>query len=72
MDINRRTGTVTKLFRDRGFGFLTSQGEDVFIHAYDLRNGGGLQWETLQEGERVTFTVEMMEKGPRARSVRAA
>jgi CspA family cold shock protein len=52
-------GTV-KWFNDaKGFGFLSrDNGEDVFVHHTAIKSQG---FRTLQEGQRVEFTVT---KGP--------
>lgn len=66
-------GTVTWYDEDKGFGFVTPDDgeEDVFVHARALP--GGLTG--LSEGDRVTYDVVHVEKGPQARNllrVRAA
>ena len=63
-------GTIKRLVRDRGFGFIRSaDGQEVFFHRTSLQN---LSFEGLREGENVEFEVERGEKGPRAVNVRAA
>ncbi len=58
------TGTVKKLVRERGFGFIEgSDGADLFFHRSALPQGG---FDTLMEGQAVEFDVEPGEKGPRA------
>jgi cold shock protein len=63
------TGTV-KWFNDaKGYGFISREsGGDVFVHYSDLQGGG---FRSLQEGQRVEFTVEQGDKGPKAANVRA-
>ncbi len=62
-------GTIKRLVRDRGFGFIRSaDGQEVFFHRTSLQN---LSFEGLREGENVEFEVERGEKGPRAVNVRA-
>ena len=61
-------GTIKKVVRDRGFGFiLKSDGQEVFFHRNGLQ---GMVFEDLKEGTTVEFEVEQSEKGPRATNVR--
>lgn len=63
------TGTVKWYNPDRAYGFIArDDGKgDVFVHrsALDAVPSG-----TLREGDRVSFTVGMGPKGPRAENVR--
>ena len=54
---------------DKGFGFISREGEekDLFFHSTDL---SGVTFEELQEGAEVTFEVVEGEKGPRAAKVK--
>jgi len=65
----RETGTV-KWFSDaKGYGFIQRDGgEDVFVH-YSAITGGGFR--TLQEGQRVEFSVKQGPKGLQADDVQA-
>ncbi len=64
------TGTIKKLAKDRGFGFIRAEdGTEYFFHYTEVR--GGLSFETLREGQRVTFVPVEGEKGPRAADVLA-
>jgi CspA family cold shock protein len=69
MDVRRgedamATGTVKKLVRDRGFGFIQgSDGVELFFHRSALLGAG---FDALAEGQAVEFDVERGEKGPRA------
>ena len=61
------TGTVKRLVRDRGFGFIEgADGTELFFHRSALRTGG---FDDLKEGQAVEFEVERGEKGPRAANV---
>ena len=58
------TGTV-KWFNDsKGFGFIAREGgPDLFAHHKSINMPG---FKSLQEGQKVTFTVGKGEKGPQA------
>jgi CspA family cold shock protein len=61
-------GTIKRVIRDRGFGFIrTTEGQEVFFHRSTLQQ---LNFDGLKEGEAVEFEIENGEKGPRAKSVR--
>ena len=63
-------GTIKKIVRDRGFGFISAQnGQEVFFHRSSLQQ---LDFDNLREGQSVEFELERGEKGPRASNVRAA
>ncbi|MBI4067363.1 cold shock domain-containing protein [Candidatus Gottesmanbacteria bacterium] len=61
-------GTV-KTKTDRGFGFISREGEvkDLFFHSNDL---AGITFNELQVGDAVTFDVEDGPKGPAAKNVK--
>ncbi len=62
-------GTVKRIVRDKGFGFiLSADGQEVFFHRSALV---GMELRALSEGQRVEFVLEESPKGPRASSVRA-
>ena len=61
-------GTIKKVARARGFGFIhATDGLEVFFHRSSLQ---GLNFDDLREGDTVEFDVERTEKGPRAANVR--
>lgn len=61
------TGTIKRL-TDRGFGFIDANtGKDLFFHANELV---GMQYNELNEGDRVTFEITESPKGPQASQVR--
>ncbi len=60
------TGTIKKLVRDRGFGFVQDdKGQDIFFHRTGVEE---TNFEALSEGESVQFDVE---RDPRGRGDRA-
>ena len=58
-------GTIKRLVRDRGFGFISREGsdKDLFFHSKELE---GVAFEELQEGDNVQFEVAESPKGPNA------
>ncbi len=64
------TGTI-KTLTDRGFGFITREGEtkDLFFHSKELN---GVAFDELKEGDSVTFEVVDGPKGPAATNVARA
>ena len=48
-------GTIKKLVRDRGFGFIGSEQQDVFFHFTSLE---GVSFEELQEGQDVEYELK--------------
>jgi CspA family cold shock protein len=64
----RETGTVKWFNGQKGYGFITrDSGGDVFVH-YSAIEGQGFR--SLDEGDRVEFSVEEGRKGPAAANVR--
>lgn len=65
------TGTIKKKVEDRGFGFISREGEskDLFFHS---KNVVGTTFEELREGDTVTFDVVDGPKGPAAENVAKA
>ena len=62
-----KTGSV-KWFNDaKGFGFIaTDDNEDVFIHHSEIQGEG---FKSLEEDQRVEFTVEETAKGLQAKGL---
>lgn len=61
-------GTVKKLIRDRGFGFITAEdGNEVFFHRSDLMEA---DFDSMEEGASVEFEMGTGAKGPRAMKVK--
>jgi CspA family cold shock protein len=60
-------GTIKRL-TDKGFGFIdTGKGKDLFFHSSNVE---GTSYNSLKEGQRVTFNEGHGPKGPRAENVR--
>ncbi len=64
------TGTI-KTLTDRGFGFISVEGQekDLFFHSKELV---GVLFDELKVGDNVTFEVIQGEKGPAATGVSRA
>jgi CspA family cold shock protein len=64
------TGVIKKKI-DKGFGFITVEGQekDLFFHSKSLV---GVTFDEIQEGDKVTFEVEDSPKGPNAVNVQRA
>jgi CspA family cold shock protein len=61
------TGTIVRLVRDRGFGFIrTEDGQEVFFHATGVPAGN---YDALREGQTVTFDKERDTRGRGERAV---
>lgn len=61
-------GTVKWFNGEKGFGFLSVEGqEDVFVHFSSITGDG---YKTLEEGQKVEFDIVDGERGPQAANVR--
>lgn len=65
------TGTIKTIVADRGFGFITREGEtkDLFFHSKDLT---GVAFTDLKVGDTINFEVTDGPKGPAATNVTRA
>ncbi|MGM0378621.1 MAG: cold-shock protein [Bacillota bacterium] len=62
-----KQGTVKWFNAEKGFGFITVEGEeDVFVHFSAIQSDG---FKTLEEGQEVEFEVVEGAKGPQAENV---
>ena len=61
-------GTVKWFNADKGYGFVSPEGggEDLFVHFSAIQGSG---YKTLEEGQRVSYTVTQGQKGPQASEV---
>jgi len=65
-------GAIKKIVTDRGFGFISAEGGDIFFHHSSVVESA---FDDLQEGQSVEYEVEDdggrgRGKGPRASSVK--
>jgi CspA family cold shock protein len=63
-------GTVKWFSRVKGYGFIAPDdgAKEIFVHFSGIEGEG---YRNLEEGQKVTYTVEDTPKGPQAVSVRA-
>ena len=61
-------GTVKWFNADKGYGFVTPEagGSDLFVHFSAIQGSG---YKTLDEGQKVSYTVTEGQKGPQASDV---
>jgi len=60
-------GKIKKL-TDRGFGFIAAaDGKEVFFHRSECQ---AVAFDSLSEGQEVSFDRQSDVKGPRARNIR--
>ncbi len=63
------TGTVKFFNAEKGFGFISRDGEnDIFVHFSNIVGDG---YKTLDEGQSVEFDIAPGRKGDEAKNVRA-
>jgi len=64
-------GTVKWFDAAKGFGFITPEdgSKDIFVHHSAITGSG---YKSLDEGQRVQYSVEAGPKGPSATDVSAA
>ena len=62
------TGKVKWFQSDKGYGFITMEGQDrdIFVHFSSINAEG---FKTLQEGQTVEFDVVEGDRGPQATNV---
>lgn len=62
------TGTIKRLVREKGFGFIVPSvaGAELFFHRSALKN---IEFDDLHEGERVSYVSAASDKGPRAENI---
>jgi CspA family cold shock protein len=64
----RQTGTVSRVIADKGFGFIKGLGgKELFFHRSAITSGG--DFESLREGQPVSFDEGKGAKGPRAENI---
>jgi CspA family cold shock protein len=62
-----KQGTVKWFNAEKGYGFISVEGEDdVFVHFSAINSEG---YKSLEEGQQVEFEVIQGAKGPQAANV---
>ena len=62
------TGTVKWFNSSKGYGFISREnGDDVFVHYQSIVGDG---YKSLNENDKVEFTVTDGQKGPQASDVK--
>lgn len=65
MSSERVKGVVRWFDGSKGYGYITAQGQDVFVHYSAVATG----LKNLLEGDKVEFTMEESFRGPQALNV---
>lgn len=67
MSESRFVGVVKWFNNDKGYGFINQEnGPDLFVHYSEIKGNG---YRTLNEGDRVEYTITDGKKGKQASSV---
>jgi CspA family cold shock protein len=68
-NMSRATGTVKWFNESKGFGFIAPDdgSADLFAHFSEIQGSG---FKTLQEAQRVEFTVKQGPKGLQASAIK--
>ncbi len=65
---NMSKGTVKRLMRERGFGFILAEdGKEIFFHRSELQD---VEFDKLEQGDHLEFTVTKGNKGPEATGIK--
>lgn len=59
-------GTIKRLISEKGFGFIEGERGELFFHHSSVE---GASFESLREGQKVSYKEGRGPKGPRAESV---
>ena len=63
----REQGTVKWFNNSKGYGFIKrDSGDDIFVHYTSIKGSG---FRSLEQGQRVEFTVTQGKKGLQAQDV---
>ena len=66
---DRVSGTGKWFNAGKGYGFIAHEGgKDLFVHFSEIQDGGD-GYKSLNEGDKVEFTIGESPKGPQATAV---
>jgi CspA family cold shock protein len=60
-------GRIKKIIREKGFGFIETNGKEFFFHRSAVE---GASFDDLEEGQTVEYNEGEGPRGPRAENVR--
>ncbi len=63
----RVEGTVKWFSAEKGYGFISREGADFFVHYSNIQGNG---YRSLEEGDKVEFEITDGRKGKQASDVR--
>lgn len=61
-----KTGVVKWFNAEKGFGFIQTDDQEIFVHFSAIQGEG---YKSLDEGQKVQFDIEEGQKGPQAANV---
>lgn len=64
--MSKLNGKVKWFNETKGFGFITGESGDVFVHFSEIKSEG---FRTLKEGQEVSYETEKTPKGLKAVNV---
>ena len=64
--LKMKTGVVKWFNAEKGFGFIQTDDQEIFVHFSAIQGEG---FKSLDEGQKVQFDIEEGQKGPQAANV---
>jgi CspA family cold shock protein len=62
--VSRRTTGIVRWFDgSKGYGYISAEGQEIFVH-YSAIQGNGIK--NLLEGDKVEFAIQESSRGPQA------
>lgn len=69
-ELKRPTGILSHVNREKGFGFINTQEESIFVHISQITPKISNEEFKQYQGSRVSFDVTQTAKGPQAENVK--